>query len=89
MITKDNLKQVLTELESQDVHNTMSTQGDYIAIELHVFNVGAYSTMRAIDPNSEEANEIIESGDMVVSKDDFLMLYKESGAHNPHIEEYL
>lgn len=89
MITKDNIKEVLSSLNEEDVHRTMSSDKDYVSVYVHIFNTGYYSTIEPVDYTEEVEEEVIGSGNLLIDKDDLLRLYVESGAYNKTIQEYV
>lgn len=89
MITRDNLDEVLSSLQEEDVHKAMSSKKDYVAIYLHVFNAGFTSSIEPVDYTDEIEEEVLGSGNLLMDKDEFLRLYAESGAYNKALEEYV
>lgn len=89
MITKDNLKEVLSSLDEEDVHKAMDADPDYVAVRLHIFNAGCFSSIEAVDYTDEVEEEVHGAGNLLTDKDEFLRLYEESGAYNKAIQEYI
>lgn len=90
MITKDNIKEVLSSLQEEDIHQAMDSDKDYVAVRLHTFNAGYKATIEPMDYSDEdEVLEVVESGNILIDKNEFLRLYVESGAYNKTIEEYI
>ena len=89
MITKDNIKEVFDSMGSADVIAAMQAPCDYIAIELNVFNAGYIVYINAYHYNDKVKDELEESGNLFLDKDDFLRLFEESGSDNPAIKEYM
>lgn len=89
MITKDNLKEVLSSLKKEDVHKAMDSDKAYVAVCVHIFNAGSFSSIEAVDYSEEIEAEVLGSGNLLIDKDEFLRLYVESGAHNEAIEQYV
>ena len=88
MITQDNLKFAFENLNVNDCEEIYK-QGDYLAFELCVSNSGAVSRINSCDYDEELDEELSSNGNMLIDKDDFLRLYRESGANNPSIEELI
>lgn len=90
MITENNIKEVLSSLQEEDVYQAMDSDLDYVAVRVHIFNVGYKATIEPMDySNEEEVLEVIGSGNILIDKDEFLRLYVESGAYNKTIQEYI
>lgn len=89
MITKDNLKDVLSSLDEEDVHKAMDSDSDYVAVCLHIFNAGSTSSIEPVDYTDEVEEEVLGAGNLLTDKDELLRLYKESGAYNKAFEEYI
>ena len=77
MITKENLKEVLSDLSNKEVSEAINNDGDYVLIVLHVFNVGTYTTITSLDYNTTLKNGAEANGDLFCDKDDFLRLSEE------------
>jgi hypothetical protein len=88
MITQDNLKFAFENLNSVDC-KAINYEGDYLAFELHFTNSGGYSIINSCNYNEILDEELSSNGNMLIDKDAFLDLYKESGANNPYIEELI
>lgn len=89
MITKDNLKEVLSSLKEEEVYKAMNSSGDYVAIYVHIFNSGCRSSIESVNYTEELEEEIAGSGNMLIDKDDLLRIYEESGAYNKALQEYI
>ena len=90
MITENNIKEVLSSLQEEDVYQAMDSDLDYVAVRVHIYNTGYKATIEPMDySNEEEVLEVIDSGNILIDKDEFLRLYVESGAFNKTIEEYI
>lgn len=89
MITKDNIKEVLSSLKEEDVYRAMDSNTDYVAVYVHIFNTGSVSSIEPVDYTEEIEEEVLGSGNLLTDKDEFLRLYVESGAYNVTIEEYI
>jgi hypothetical protein len=67
MITRENLKEVLSSLKPQEKRRVFLTDKEYIVIYLHVFNVGAYATIKTTNDYwryknvSRNGNAILEA----------------------------
>ena len=89
MITKDNVKEVLSSLQEEDVYQAMDSDKDYVAVYVHIYNTGYEATIESVDYTEEVEEEVVGSGNLLTDKDEFLRLYVDSGAYNKTIEEYI
>lgn len=90
MITENNIKEVLSSLKEEDVYQAMDSDLDYVAVRVHIYNTGYKATIEPMDySDEEEVLEVIDSGNILIDKDEFLRLYVESGAYNKTIQEYI
>lgn len=88
MLTKHNLKFAFEDLSAEHCKE-INEKGDYLKFELHIFNVGGYCTIESCDYSGEVEEELNNSGNLLIDKSDFLMLYDESGANNEFLNEYI
>jgi hypothetical protein len=79
MITKENLKEVLQTINYEDVQDAIASDGDFILLECHTFNVGSFGTIEGKDYDEDIEREANDNGQLFCSKDDFLMLCDEVG----------
>ena len=80
MITKDNLKDVVTELLTVDeIWQALDAEGDYVLIELCCFNAGCIANITSHHPDDELEQEAADNGNLWCDKDDFIRLCKEVG----------
>lgn len=78
MITYDNAKEVFsTLLTTQEIEEAIDQPGDFLLIELYIFNTGAAASIKAKDYNEEEEREANDNGNLFIDKDDFLRLLDE------------
>lgn len=89
MITADNVKFCFENLNEEEVKRTMDSSCDYVSFQLSIFNVGGVSSCDPYDYDEELEQELTDNGNMFCDKDDFLRLYQESEAVNPHLEKYI
>lgn len=90
MITENNIKEVLSSLQEEDVYQAMDSDLDYVAVRVHIYNTGYKATIEPMDYSDEdEVLEVIDSGNILIDKDEFLRLYVESGVYNKTIQEYI
>jgi hypothetical protein len=88
MITKDNLKFAFENLNAVDCQ-AIYRCGDYLAFELHFTNASGYSTLNNYAYDEDLDEELSSNGNMLIDKDAFLELYRESGANNKFINELI
>jgi hypothetical protein len=86
MITNNNLKDLFEALNEKDIDTVFESDLDFILMELHTFNSGGYVTIKPHYYDESVAQEAADNGNLFVDKDDFLMLYQESGATNEFLE---
>lgn len=86
MITNENLKFYFEDLNKQQIRDLADSNGDFVAMRLSVFNVGAVAHVERGDYNEEIEEEMQSNGDIYCDMDSFLQLYIESRAFNKHIE---
>jgi hypothetical protein len=77
MITKDNIKEVLSSITTSDIELAMEEKGDYVLVQLHIFNTGAYGSIHGMDYDEEISQIAADSGDLFIDKDEFLRLVEE------------
>ena len=87
MITKDNLKWAFDTLTQDEVTSAMESNNDYVSLEMHISNVGSYTTLRNVDP--DEQDQIESNGNLFMDKDSLLMLFKESDSVTPYLIEWI
>lgn len=78
MITKENIKEVLESLESEEIENAINGEEDYILLELHVFNIGAYANVLNVSYSEGEERQEDSAHNLLMDKDDFLRLFTEN-----------
>jgi hypothetical protein len=86
MITKDNLKYCFENLDKEEIDKTFESDEDFVLMELHTFNTGGVVTLEPHLYDEDIAKNAADNGQLFVDKDDFLMLYQESGAENKELE---
>lgn len=86
MITRENIKQLMEEVTEEQAQLYWE-DGDYMAMRLSIFNAGHYFELASADYTEELEEEIANEGGVFTDKDNFAVLYKESGANNPYLEE--
>ena len=77
MITQQNLKWVMNNLSRDEVEKALESEGDYVIVELHVFNTGGVVSIESVDYNEEIENRVAAMGNLFCDKDDFLRLASE------------
>ena len=78
MITKQNFKELIQTIGAEELMSQLDNNGDYVLMEAHVFNVGAYATIYSMDYNEEVEREAGDSGNLFCDKDDFMRLLEEN-----------
>ena len=56
MVTKDNLKDVISSLSNKDKKRILNSSKEFTVIYLHVFNAGWYATIRLTDDYNRYKN---------------------------------
>lgn len=77
MITKQNLKEVIQTISTDNISKAILGDSDYILLQLHVYNVGGFGTIENVEYSEEAEQHANEKGNLFVSKDDFLQLCDE------------
>jgi hypothetical protein len=54
MITRNNLKEVLEDLETEEIQAALESEKDYIGVRTHIFNAGWYAEITALDSYSKK-----------------------------------
>lgn len=89
MITRDNLKWVFNQITSEQLEHAMVSQEDFVALEVHTFNVGSTVSLSSMSYSEEEEEIIGGAGNILCDKDTLLSLFIESGSHNPAFNDYI
>ena len=71
MITRENIKDLLQTLRPQEIEDCMNESGDYVLLEAHIFNVGAYATIESHDYDEEIEENAHANGQLFCDKDTF------------------
>ena len=77
MITKNNIKELIQTIKPSDIDAAINGSGDYILLEAHIFNVGAFATIESMDYDEEIEEDAAANGNLFVDKDAFLRLADE------------
>lgn len=85
MITRNNLKEVLSDLSIEAIDKAMDANNDFIKLEVHIFNVGCHTTVEAVDYDMDEEEEVTGVGNIYTDKDNLLMLLSE--VEHPYTKE--
>ena len=56
MITRENLKEVIFQLDEKTKKRILETDKEYCVLHLHVFNVGSFTTARVTDDYNRYKN---------------------------------
>ena len=89
MITKDNLKFCFDSLKESEIKEAMESKRDHISFWLHIFNTGSFATVEPVNYSEMKELKHSNNGMLLLDKDDFLRLFKESESVNPFLIEYL
>ena len=87
MITRETIKPFFEQLTEEQVKLVMDSDSDYIACTIEG-NYGA-CVVRPSEHTDTEQEDTNGAGGFIVDKDDFLRLYTESNAINPHLDLYV
>jgi len=71
MITANNIKELLQTLRPQEIEDCIQESGDYILLEAHIFNVGAYATIESHDYDEEIEENAHNNGQLFCDKHSF------------------
>lgn len=77
MITADNIKELLQTLRPEEIENCIREAGDYILLEAHIFNVGAFATIESHDYDEEIDENAQANGQLFCDKHSFRTLIDE------------
>jgi hypothetical protein len=89
MITKNNLKFCFDSLKESEIKKVMDSRKDYVSFWLHIFNAGGFATVKPVNYSEKKELKHSDNGMLLLDKDDFLRLFKESESVNPFLIEYL
>jgi len=89
MITKENLKSVMDSITKEDIEKVFNSNDDYLSLQLYIFNAGYFVELNSIEPYTNKSEEIEANGGLIIDKDDFLRLFKESESINPFLIELI
>lgn len=77
MITKENLKYFIETIDPETMQIELDKPNDFVLLEAHIFNAGAYATIESLDYDEELDEGAAASGNLFIYKDDFLRLCEE------------
>ena len=77
MITTSNFSEIMKDLSPQEIEDAINGKGDYVKLELCIFNVGFFTRIESTDYDEEAEEECHANGNLFLDKDDFLRLLKE------------
>jgi len=80
MITTANFKELIQTIRPEELQQEIDGMEDYILMEVHIFNVGGYATVKSMHYNTETDENASSTGNLFLDKDDFLMLLEETQA---------
>jgi len=79
MITRDNFQDVIYSIDKENIVNAINEPGDYILLEVHIFNAGSYATIESMDYSDEVDQESYNNGQMFCDKDNFIGILSDAG----------
>lgn len=79
----------MDEITKEDIEKVFNSDEDYLALQLYIFNAGYIVELHSIEPLTYDSEEIEANGGLVMDKDDFLRLFKESESTNPFLIELI
>ena len=74
MITQENARNVFNTLKVDEVAKALESKGDYLKIELFIFNAGHQINIEGTEYNEEDETEINNNGNLYIDKDQFIQL---------------
>lgn len=77
MVTKDNIKYLIQTISAETIQEELDKPNDFILLQAHIFNVGAYGTIESIDYKEEVEEEAHANGNLFCDKDTFLQMCSE------------
>jgi hypothetical protein len=77
MITKDNFENVLTSIGAEKIYKALNAKGDYVLVELMIFNTGGVATITSCQYDEDAEIEAAANGNLFLDKSDFIMLMSE------------
>ena len=89
MVTSENLQFCFDNLNKKEIKKAMDSNKDFIKFELHIFNAGGFTTIKAVNYSAKKENRTIENGNIFCDKSIFLGLFIESEATNKHLKKYI
>lgn len=89
MITKENLKFCFDNLNQKEIDNFLDSPYDFGLFELHIFNNGAYASIKPMHWDDKVNEEAAANGQIFCCKDTFLRLFKESKSDNEHFMAWI
>lgn len=77
MITNKNFSELLQTIHPEDIQAAIDGPNDYILMECHIFNVGAFATIENTPYDETIEEEAAANGNLFTDKDSFLSLCDE------------
>lgn len=78
MITRDNIKEVLNNLKPAEIQKAEEEPGDFFVINLHVFNVGFFTTIEGREYCQEEEQAASDNGNLFIDRSEFFRIFEET-----------
>lgn len=77
MITRDNFKEIVDSITTDEYIDVMDAKGDYVGLWLHVSNAGWSASFESKEYDEEEEREYHDNGMLYCDKDTFNMMLEE------------
>lgn len=88
MITSSNIKEYFDNLKESQINEVMEDRRNDVVMQIFVSNACVWFSLESLNID-DDVEEIQDNGGIVLDKDDFLRLYKESRSLNPFFFPYL
>lgn len=73
MITRENLKEVISLIDAKDKKRILNSNSEYCVIYLHTFNVGSYVSVKLTNDYSRYAN-VSNNGNCILETSEVINL---------------
>ena len=88
MITSQNITEYFDNLTESQINEVMQDRRNDVVMQIFASNSCVWFSLESLNIE-DDIDEIQSNGGVVVDKDDFLRLYKESNSLNPFFFPYL
>ena len=65
MITRENIAEVLSNLDKAQIESAMDYPSDWVMIQLNIFNAGWYATINGVNYTEDLEEEVKGNGDFL------------------------